>query len=114
MLARRLQAFAYILIVTGVGLLAWFGDEWYRLPVWSEAEIEQSVELNLAIDLKRLGPNMQPEGEKLERLRQIVRAEVKAEIRQEREKVERWLGLGAICIVFGISQWLMQRGMQRK
>lgn len=113
MLARRIQAFAYILILSGVGLLSWFGEEWYRLPQWSEVEIEQSVELNLAIDLQRLGPNMQPQGEKLARLRQIVRAEVKAEIRHEREQVERWLGLGGICIVFGISQWLLQRGMQR-
>lgn len=113
MLARRIQAFGALLLVSGVGLTAWYGDQWYRLPVWTETEIEQSVEINLAIDLQRMGPALRPEGEKLDRLRQLVRAEVEAEIRHEREQVERWLGLGLICLVFGASQMLLARGLAR-
>lgn len=113
MIAQRIRLFAYVLLISGVALLTWFGEQWYRLPVWTEGEIEQSVELNLAMDLQRLGPNLRPEGEKLARLRQMVRAEVEAEIRKDREQVERWLGLGLICLVFGASQLILQRGLQR-
>ncbi len=114
MVSRRLQSFAYLLLLSGVGLLTYFGSEWTQLPEWTEAEITQSVELNLAIDLQRMGPNLQPEGEKLDRLRALVRVEVEAEIREDREQVERWLGLGLICLVFGISQLLLQRGLARR
>lgn len=109
MIARRLRTFAYILVISGVAVLTWHGEQWYRLPVWTEAEIEQSVELNLALDLQRLGPNLRPEGEKLQRLRDMVRAEVVGEIRREREQVEKWLGAGLVLLIFGVGQWLLSR-----
>jgi hypothetical protein len=49
MLPRNPRAFAVLLAALGAGLVAWYGEQRWRLPAWSEAEIEQSVELNLAL-----------------------------------------------------------------
>jgi peptidoglycan/xylan/chitin deacetylase (PgdA/CDA1 family) len=113
MLFRNPQALAFVLIALGTGLLAWYGPKWYELPEWSEAEIEQSVDLNLAIDLQRMGPHLQPTGERLERLRDMVRAEVQADIRREREVLERWLGGGLILTVLGLGQLVHTLGKRR-
>lgn len=104
MLFRNPRALAFTLIAGGLGLIAYYGEQWYRLPVWSDAEIEQSVDLNLAIELQRMGPHLRPQGDKLERLRQIVRAEVEGDIRREREEIERWLGAGLLFTVLGLGQ----------
>jgi hypothetical protein len=104
MLFRNPRALAFLLLSAGIGLVGWYGQQWYVLPEWSEGEIEQSVELNLQIDLARRGPHLQPTGERLEALRQAVRAEVEAEIRREREDLERWIGLGFVLLVLGVGQ----------
>lgn len=102
MLFRNPRFFAFLLAAAGVGLLAHFGAQWWQLPAWSEAEIEQSVELNLALELQHRGPHLRPEGERLDELRRTLRAEVQGEIRRERRELERWMGVGAILCVLGI------------
>lgn len=104
---RNPRAFAFVLAAIGIGLIAWYGEQWYRLPTWGEAEIAQSVELNLALEQQRRGPHLQPTGEKLDALRQALRAEVEAEIRRDRQGLERWIGLGLLLVVFGLAQWLL-------
>jgi hypothetical protein len=110
MLLRNPRGFAFLLLAAGLGLTAWFGEQRWRLPDWSEGEIEQSVELNLAIELGRRGPHLRPEGERLEALRATLRAEVEAEIRREREDLERWIGLGLVLIVLGTGQLVFALG----
>jgi hypothetical protein len=106
MLLRDPRAFAFLLVAIGVGLAAYYGEQRWRLPQWSEAEIEQSVELNLQLDLQRRGPHLQPTGARLDALRAALRAEVEAEIRREREQLERWIGLGLLLTILGAGQWL--------
>lgn len=110
---RNPRAMAFVLIAFGLGVAAFYGERWYRLPAWTEAEIEQSVELNLALDLQRLGPHLQPSRERLEQLRSMVRAEVEGEIRREREEVQRWVGLGLVLIVLGAGQLVFSLGLRR-
>lgn len=105
MLFRNPNLFAFALAAAGLGLLAWYGEQLWRLPAWSEAEIEQSVELNLALELQRRGPHLRPEGERLDDLRRTLRQEVEAEIRHDRRQLERWVGFGALLTVFGLGQW---------
>lgn len=109
MLFRDPRALAFVLIAMGVGLLGWYGDQWYRLPAWNETEIAQSVDLNLALELKQRGPLLQPEGERLERLRQTIRAEIEAQIHRQRLEVERWIAAGLALAVLGIGAWLRAR-----
>lgn len=113
MLFRNPQLFAFVLIAAGLGLLSWYGEQWYRLPVWTEAETEQSVELNLAIELARMGPHLRPQGEKLELLRGMIRDDVRSEIQRERSELERWLGAGLLLLVFGLGQWLAAIGLKK-
>ena len=106
---RKSRAFAFLMAAVGLGLVAYYGEQRWRLPQWSEAEIAQSVELNLAVELQRRGPHLQPAGERLEALRRTLRAEVEAEIRRDRQQLERWIGFGGLLVVFGLSQWLLDR-----
>ena len=108
MLLRNPRFLAFILIAIGVGLLTHYGTQWSRLPAWSEAEIEQSVELNLALELQHRGPHLRPDGERLDELRRTLRAEVEAEIRRERQDLERWMGVGAILCMLGVVSWFKQ------
>lgn len=103
MLPRNPSALAALFIAAGAGLVAYYGEQRWRLPEWNEAEIEQSVELNLAIELQRRGPHLQPSGERLEQLRHTLREEVQADIRQERATPERWIGVGLLLMVTGIG-----------
>lgn len=113
MLFRNPRAMAFALIAFGLGLGVYYGEQWYRLPQWSEAEIEQSVELNYQLDLQRLGPHLQPSAEKRAHLRRTIRLELEAEIRREREALERWMGLGAVLCVLGAGQLVFSLGMRR-
>jgi uncharacterized protein HemX len=105
MLPRNPRAFGLVLAAIGLGVVLWYGEQRARLPQWSEAEIAQSVELNLQLDLQRRGPHLQPSEERLEALRRTLRAEVEAEIRREREQLDRWIGAGLLLLVFGAGQW---------
>ena len=105
MMLRNPRAFALLLVAVGAGLVAWYGEQRWRLPAWNETEIAQSVELNLALELRQRGPHLQPSGERLEALRRTLRAEVEAEIRRERAEPERWIGFGLLLVVVGAGQW---------
>jgi len=106
MLFRNPRAFAFLLAAIGIGLVAYYGEQRWRLPPWSESEIAQSVELNLALELQRRGPHLQPEAGRLDALRRTLRAEVEAEIRRDRQAPERWIGFGLLLIVVGLGSWL--------
>lgn len=112
MLARNPRGLAFFLLAGGIGLVGWYGEQWYRLPTWSEAEIEQSVDLNLQLDRQRRGDLLPLEGEKLERMRAMIRAEVLAEIKRDRQEPERWMGLGAVLIVLGLGQLVFSLGVR--
>ncbi|HUS25251.1 MAG TPA: hypothetical protein VM369_09895 [Candidatus Binatia bacterium] len=114
MLFRNPRVFAFVLLATGLGLAGWYGEEWLRLPEWSEAEIAQSTELNLQLDLQRMGAQLAPTGERLDELRRIVRAEVEAEVRHDRETVARWLGLGLLLAVLGLGQLVLSFAFPRR
>lgn len=106
MLFRNPKSLAFLLLALGVGLCGYYGQKWYELPEWSEAEIAQSVEINLELDLQRMGPHLRPTGERLEDLRRLVRSEVEAEIRKEREGAQKGLGAGLIALVLAVGQLL--------
>jgi len=106
MLFRNPQALPFLLVGIGLGLLGYYGEQWYRLPQWSQDQIEESVELKLAIDLQRMGPHLQPQGARLERLRDMVRTEVEGGIHSQRRTIERWMGLGLILCVLGLGQFV--------
>jgi len=101
MLFRNPRALPALMLVGGLGLAGYYGWAWYRAPTLTEAEITQSTDVNLAIDLARMGPQLQPQGEKLAQLRAIVRAEVEADLRRETRDAQSGFGVGLVAMVFG-------------
>lgn len=108
-LRRSLSTLPAFLIALGLGLCGYYGLEWTRLPQYNESDIAASIEFNLALDLQRRGPHLHPDAEKLEQLRETVRAEVEGEISREREKVQRRFGLGLIALVVGVGHLVAAR-----
>jgi hypothetical protein len=97
-----------MLFLGGLGLAAYYGDEWQRLPKYSDEQIELSVERNLQIDIARMGA-LKPGPEELARLRAIVRAEVEGDIGREARKSQQGIALGLIAMVFGLGQMVYLR-----
>ncbi len=109
MLFRNTRIFALLWLSVGIGLSGYYGIEWYEQADWTPAEIEQSVELNLAIDLQRRGPLLQPTGEKMLQLQQLVRSEVEAQIHREQAAVRRGFFAGVTMLLLGLIPLLYER-----
>lgn len=112
---RPLATLPFALLAVGVGLCLYYVPKWQDLPRYTEAQIESSVDYNLLADLARRGSQPQPSDEELQRMREQVRAEVLADIDQERSNVEAGLGLGLIATIAGLGNllamaWLRRRG----
>ena len=97
----RLHALPMIATALGLGLGAHYGERWYHLPKYDEQDLQASVELNLAIDLERRGPTLQPSVEDRERLRSQIRQEIDADIAHERKEVTQGFAVAMLMLLFG-------------
>jgi uncharacterized membrane protein YphA (DoxX/SURF4 family) len=108
----RFAAFPALLFAIGLGLSLHYGHAWLRMPDYSEAEIEQSVELNLALALRRQPPATAPTG--LDTQRGLIREALRDEIQQERWQIQSRVALGLILLTAGFAQmWLLRRAASR-
>lgn len=107
----RLSALPAALFLAGLGLSLHYGNEWRALPSYSAAEIAQSVELNLALDLRRQAAGASPDDAELDRMRERISAELRAEIERERREVLRGFGAGALALGLSLGQmfWLRRQ-----
>jgi hypothetical protein len=101
-----------LIAAVGLGIAAWYGYEWYRVPRWTEAEIVGSVELNLALDLSRVPPDSVPP-ETQERMRAQIRREVEAQIARESETPRNWTYSGLLMALLGLLQMAMRTALAR-
>ncbi|MDM4769997.1 hypothetical protein [Solimonas sp. SE-A11] len=97
----RLHALPIIAVTLGLGLGAYHGERWYKLPRYTEQDLQASVELNLAMDLERRGPTLQPSVEDRERLRNQIRQEIDADIARERREVKQGFAGAMLMLLFG-------------
>ena len=93
----------------GVGLAGWYGQAWHELPRYSDSDIDASVEANLAVDLARLGANLQPDKSGLERLRAQIHAEVLGDINKDKREAQQGFAAGLICLVLSAGHLLFVR-----
>lgn len=93
-----------LIIVVGIAIAGYYAQQWNETPPLSEADIYASTELNLAIELQQRGPNLQPQGPALDRLREQIRAEVVAESENERKKYQLRFFIGAAALIIGFGQ----------
>lgn len=102
-----------LLLGLGVGLCGYYGQAWWELPRYTDADIEASVEINLQRDLHRLGPNLQPDATRLAQLRTRIRTEIEGELRRERERIQLRFGIGLLALVLGLGQLAGERSRRQ-
>lgn len=105
-----------MLFAAGLALVLYYGDLWWRLPLYSAADLEQSAELNLMLDLQRDGvtDTSTVSAAMLESRRQQLKAEVENEVLRERREVQRGFATGAALTVFSLAQMVWMRQRSRK
>lgn len=104
----RFGLFHFIFII-GVCLSGYYGHALWTWPHYSDADIDQSVELNLAIDLSRRGPHLMPNEAGMTRLREQIRNEITGELSLQRTQAERRFGVGLLLAVAGGLRLVMTR-----
>lgn len=112
----RFSVLPAMMFAIGLGLVFYYGDLWRGLPAYSPAEVEQSAELNLMLDLHRQGPAkiVGLDQAEIQALRQKMLDEVQAEILRERRDIQRGVGTGVVLLVLGLVQmWLIRRAASR-
>ncbi len=99
----------HIITVIGLSLCGYYGHALMNWPTLSDTELNESVEINLALDLNRRGPHLAPDEAGLERMREQIRDEIVGERAVAREKIERRFGVGLLLSVVGGLRLLMPR-----
>jgi len=107
--SRMRSAFAFLLGAAGLGLCAWYGQDWLALPHYSKADIDRSAQLNLAVDLTRIPQNLQPAADQHAEMLKNERQEVVNDISLQRKKTQAGFGAGLILLVLSAGQFLALR-----
>lgn len=92
---------AFLIGAAGIGLCGYAGVLWRELPRYTEADLQASTELNLAVDLARKGRSL--DSKSVEQLRHQVRTEIEKDLAEERRAVLPWLLVG-LCLI-GLGFW---------
>lgn len=105
--SRLRIGFAFLLAATGLAVVCWYGEDWLALPHYSSAQIDRSAQLQLAVNIHQLPPNLRPDtpDERADMLQSIRQNEVSA-IAQQRKQTETGLAAGLILLVLAAGQAL--------
>ncbi len=104
LLFRNPRLIPAMLFSAGLCVAGYYGTQWYQAPRLSPAEIEQSTELNLALDLAQMPAEQRPQGKALEELKTRVRDEVELDVDQDRKTLQERFAAGLVAMVFGFGQ----------
>lgn len=99
----------FLFAAVGLGVAVHCGLRWYELPRYSGADIEQSAQLNFAIDQARLGNQPSMPANQRQQLLEHERTEVKNDIDQERQGLRAEAGLALILLVLAAGQTVAAR-----
>jgi len=107
----RLAALPAMMFAAGLGMVFWYGHALWTLPAYSPAEIEQSVELNLMLDLQRRDASFATDAVKLSQLRTQLHGEVTAAIASDKRQLQRYIGVGLVLTLMGLTQMMLLHRM---
>ena len=107
----RLATLPALMFAVGLGMVFWYGYAWWTLPVYSSAEIEQSTELNLMLDLQRRDTAFAADTGKIAQLRAQLHGEVTAAIAKDKIELQRYVGVGLVMTLMGLAQMMLLRRM---
>ena len=96
-----------LLFAAGLGMSLHYGHAWWQLPSYTPEEIEQSVDLNMALDSQHKGL---AEASVLLAQQAVVRREVLEEISKERRDVQSYFLAGVVLTFMGLANlWFLRR-----
>jgi hypothetical protein len=104
---RQLPSLLFAL--AGAASLALGATRWFTLPKYTDQDLETATELNLSLDLARLGEAHQPPPERLPAMREAVRGEVLATVSAPREAARSYMLAGAGLLVVALGRTLFLR-----
>lgn len=96
------------MVAIGFGMALWYGMDWVRLPPWTEAQIEESVELNLQLELAGR-TDASRTVEPVDARRDQIRRELQEQLAGERNELARYAGAGLLIGLFGLAAIALQR-----
>ncbi len=105
----RLATLPALMFAGGLGMVMYYGHAWWRLPDYNEADIEASVELNLAADLLRRDTAFRSDPARIEALRGDVQEELTRTIAAEKTEVRRYTATGLVLLLVGLAQMILMR-----
>ncbi len=104
---RSPVGFPAALFAVGLGMSMYYGYAWYQLPVYNDAELAQSVDINLAMDMQRQNKPMPTDPAKLAELKAAVRADLDAVVSKERRETLGAFSAGLIGLLLALGQFLL-------
>ncbi len=100
-----------LLFAVGLGMAFYFGEAWWRLPVYSAADVAASADLNLALEYRQPRPASEMTAEALAARRTAIEAELAAQIAEERSHVQSYCLIGLVMAAVGLAQMVLLRRM---
>ena len=105
----------FFILSVGIGICLYYGVEWYELPRYTEADIEQSTVMNMQIDLQRMGDHLRPQTkDDMELMRAKLRSEIVSSIKEQSDKVHLRFSVGLIALIIGIGQLFSSWAIQQR
>jgi hypothetical protein len=100
---------AFLFAAVGIGVAIHSALRWHELPHYSAADLEQSVQLNFAVDEARLAAHATITADQRQQLLARERTEVENDINQERQGIRAEFGLALVLLVLAIGQTVAAR-----
>lgn len=104
---RPRSAIPVALLVVGVGLTGYYGQQWYQTPHYSDADLRAATELKVLLEMQVRGER--PDDAGLEQARQKARAELVVGIDQQRRETMMGFGIGLLALLLSLGRWLLVR-----
>lgn len=114
MLTPRISIVTAILFAFGFGMALYYGNQWYKLPEYSPADLEASIELNLALDLQRRPKANEMSAAEVSAQREKIRAEVTANVEKERDDIRKAFIYGVLMTAFALMQLIFLRRFKQQ
>lgn len=105
----RLATLPALMFAAGLGMAMYYGELWWHLPSYSATEVEQSVELNLALDLQRREAAGGGKPADLDGLRASIRTELLQSIADEARQPKLLAATGLAMMLIGLAQMILLR-----
>lgn len=102
-------ALAFLFAALGFGIGLWYGESWLALPHYSEAQIQQTAQMNLLLAMKNQPAAMPLSHAQINHRLQQEHKRVVAALDRQRKQTITGFVVGLVLIALGAMQFLLSR-----